>query len=227
VLVTLLLALGVPCSAQLAVIFAMLAGVHTGAALWFAGAMLVVLFAVGWLAAKVLPGRTSDFVLELPPLRLPQPGNVLVKTVARIEWYLREALPLFLVGTALLWGLDRTGALAAVERLFAPVVVGFLGLPRESAGAFIAGFLRRDYAAAGLFAHYEPLARAGALTPSMEVEIVVSLVTISLFIPCIANLLVIIKERGARAAAAMLLTIFPIAFGSGALVNALMRRLYL
>ncbi|HEY7724458.1 MAG TPA: ferrous iron transporter B [Anaeromyxobacteraceae bacterium] len=223
VIVTLLLALGVPCSAQLAVIFAMLAGVSPGAAAWFAGAIAAVLFLVGWLAAKVIPGRGSDFVLELPPLRVPQAGNVAVKTLARIEWYLKEALPLFLVGTLLLWVMDRVGGIAALERVAAPVVVGLLQLPREAASAFILGFLRRDYAAAGLFIHYEPFVKAGTMTPSMEVEVVVALVTITLFIPCIANFLMIVKERGWRTGAAVAGFILPFSVAVGAVVNQLMR----
>ena len=226
VLVTLLLAVGVPCSAQLAVIFAMLAGVSAGAALWFIGVMAGVLILVGLLASKLIPGRSSEFVLELPPLRLPHPGNVVIKTISRIEWYLREALPLFLVGTLVLWMLDRTGGLALLERAAAPLVVGLLDLPRETAGSFILGFLRRDYAAAGLFAHYAPIARAGAMTRSMEIEVVVALTTVTLFIPCIASFLVIWKERGSRFALGVLGFIFPLAFGTGALVNALMRRFY-
>lgn len=226
VLVTLLLAVGVPCSAQLAVIFAMLAGVSAGAALWFVAVMAGVLIAVGLIAARLIPGRSSEFVLELPPLRLPHPGNVLIKTVSRIEWYLREALPLFMVGTLVLWLLDRTGGLLVLERAAAPLVVGLLDLPRETAGSFILGFLRRDYAAAGLFAHYAPIARAGLMTRSMEIEVVVALTTVTLFIPCIASFLVIWKERGARFALGVLAFIFPLAFGTGALVNALMRRFY-
>jgi len=227
VLVTLLLALAIPCSAQLAVIFAMLAGVHLAAALWFAAAIAVVMLLVGWLAARVVPGRGSDFILELPPLRIPQPGNVLVKTVARIEWYVKEALPLFLLGTLVLWALDRLGGLRVLENAAAPVVTGLLGLPREAAGAFILGFLRRDYAAAGLFAQLEPALRAGTVTPEMEVQIVVALVTVTLFLPCIAQLFMMLKERGAKATLAMAAFVFPFAFGMGGLVNALMRRFYL
>jgi ferrous iron transport protein B len=223
VIVTLLLALGVPCSAQLAVIFAMLAGLSPAATAWFAGAIALVLFLVGWLAAKVIPGRGSDFVLELPPLRVPQASNVAVKTLARIEWYLREALPLFLAGTLLLYLLDRVGGLTWLEKAAAPVVVGMLELPRQAASAFILGFLRRDYAAAGLFLHYEPFVKAGTMTRSMEIEVVVALVTITLFIPCIANFFMMVKERGWRTGLAIAAFILPFSVGVGTVLNLIMR----
>jgi len=226
VIVTLLLALAVPCSAQLAVILAMVAGLSAGAAAWFFGTLLLVLFLSGWLAAKVLPGRGSDFILELPPLRVPQAGNIAVKTLARIEWYLREALPLFVLGTLILWGLDRVHGLALLERAAAPVVVGVLDLPRQAATAFILGFLRRDYAAAGLFLHYQPFIQAGTMTRAMQTEVVVALVTVTLFIPCIANFFMIVKERGMRTGLAIAGFILPFSVGVGALVNVLMRWLY-
>jgi ferrous iron transport protein B len=223
VIVTLLLALAVPCSAQLAVILAMTAGLSLAANLWLLGTLLLVLFLVGWLAARVIPGRGSDFVLELPPLRVPQAGNILVKTTSRIEWYLREALPLFLVGTLILWVLDRIHGLAVLERAMSPLVVGLLGLPPESASAFILGFLRRDYAAAGLFRYFQPAIEAHRMTWAMEIQVVVALVTITLFIPCIANFFMILKERGWRTGLAMAAFILPFSFGVGAALNQLMR----
>jgi ferrous iron transport protein B len=227
VIVTLLLALGVPCSAQMAVIFAMVSHIGPAAAAWFALSVVVTLFIVGWLAARVIPGRGSDFMLELPPLRVPQLGNIAVKTLARIEWYLREALPLFVLGTLLLWGLDRLGGLAVIERALAPVVVGVLQLPKEAASAFVLGFLRRDYAAAGLFVHYAPFMDAGALSREMQVEIVVALTVITLFIPCIANFFMILKERGWKTGVAIAGFILPFSIGVGAVVNGLMRTLWL
>jgi ferrous iron transport protein B len=223
VIVTLLLALAVPCSAQLAVILAMVSGLSLAANLWFAGTLLAVIFLIGWLAAKVLPGRGSDFMLELPPLRLPQAGNIAVKTLARIEWYLREALPLFILGTVILWTLDRVGGLGVLERALSPVIVGLLGLPKEAAGAFILGFLRRDYAAAGLFQRFQPLMESHSMTWENEVQVTVALVTVTLFIPCIANFFMILKERGWKTGVAMMGFIMPFAFGVGAGLNQLMR----
>jgi ferrous iron transport protein B len=215
VLATLLLALGVPCSAQLGVILAMLAVVPVAAAaIWFA-AVAAVMISVGWLAARVLPGERGDFVIELPPMRWPALSNVLSKTAARIEWYLKEALPLFLVGTFLLFVLDRLKLLGVVIRAGEPLVKGVLGLPAEASAAFLIGFLRRDFAATRLF----DMSRHGALD---VVQLVVSMVTITLFIPCIANVFIIAKERGWKTAAAMAAFIFPLAFAVGGLVRVFM-----
>ena len=219
-IVTLLLALGVPCSAQLTVVMAMLSGLSPLAVVIWAGVVLGVILLVGRLAAMILPGQGSDFILELPPLRVPRLSNILVKTLARVEWYLREAVPLFVLGTLMLFAADRLGLLPAVERMAEPVLKGALGLPRETAEAFVVGFLRRDFGAAGLF----EMARQGRLSP---IQIVVAMVTITLFIPCIANFFMIVKERGWRTALAIAAFILPFAIGVGAAVNGALRLLSL
>jgi ferrous iron transport protein B len=211
-IVILLLALGVPCSAQLTVVMAMLSGLSFWAVVIWAGTVVGVIVVVGRLAAKILPGRGSDFVLELPPLRVPQLSNIAIKTLARIEWYLKEAVPLFVLGTLILFVADRLRLLGSLERLAEPVLTGGLGLPRETAEAFVLGFLRRDFGAAGLF----ELARNGKLSP---VQTVVSMVTITLFIPCIANFFMIVKERGWKTALAIAAFITPFALGTGAFLN--------
>ena len=58
---------------------------------------------------------------------------------------------------------------------------------------------------------------------SPQIEVVVALTTITLFIPCIANFFMILKERGWKTGVAMLAFILPFAFGVGAAVNQLMR----
>ena len=212
ILVTLLLALGVPCSAQLGVILGMIRSLSFGATLVWAGTVLMTMFAVGWVAARLVPGQTSDFILELPPIRRPQLRNLVVKTLARIEWYLREAVPLFLLGTLVLFLADRLRLLTVIQRVAEPVVHGVLGLPVEAANAFLVGFLRRDYGAAGLY----DMSRDGLLDP---VQLVVSMVTITLFIPCIANFFIMIKERGIRTALWMAAFITPMALLVGGALN--------
>lgn len=210
--VTLLLALGVPCSAQLGVLMGM-AAILTGRAifLWLA-VVLLTLFSVGWLSARLIPGRASDFILELPPVRRPQFSGIMIKTLARLEWYLKEVLPLFLLGTTILFVLNGAGLLSLLEQWMAPLVQGVLGLPPETAGVFLIGFLRRDFGAAGLFI----LAREGTLSAN---QLLVSLVVITLFIPCIANLLMIVREHGRATAVKVAFFVFPFAFAVGGLLN--------
>jgi len=216
ILVTLLLALGVPCSAQLGVILGLVAGLSGLATFIWLGTLLAVMLLVGYLAAKVIPGEPSDFVLELPPIRVPQLTNIVVKTLARVQWYLKEAVPLFMLGTFILFIAHKVGALAYIQKMTDPIVVNFLGLPSRAAEAFVIGFLRRDYGAAGLFM----LAKEGLLDP---IQIVVSLTVMTLFVPCIANFFMMAKERGMKTALAMTAFIFPFAFGVGGALNWVLR----
>jgi ferrous iron transport protein B len=212
IIVTLLLALGVPCSAQLAVILGMLSGFSVWVIIFWVMIIVAVIILVGFLAARVIPGESTSFILELPPLRWPQLSNILIKTLSRLEWYLQEAVPLFILGTLVLFALDKTGALTTLEQGATPLVVWWLGLPAESTGAFIIGFLRRDYGAAGFF----NLARQGLLNQN---QILVALVTITLFVPCIANFFVIIKERGWKVALAIVSAVIFIALLVGGVLN--------
>jgi ferrous iron transport protein B len=218
ILVTLLLALGVPCSAQLGVILGMVAGLSGLATMIWIASVVAVLLLVGYLTAKVIPGAPSDFVLELPPIRVPQLMNIMVKTLARVQWYLKEAVPLFILGTFILFIGHKAGVLEYIQKLTDPLVVGLLGLPSKAAEAFVIGFLRRDYGAAGLFM----LRKANLLDP---IQVVVSLVVITLFVPCIANFFMMVKERGFKTAFAMAAFIFPFAFAVGGALNWILRTL--
>jgi ferrous iron transport protein B len=217
-IVILLLSLGVPCSAQLTVILAMLGSISPTAVVVWLAVVAGVIVVVGALAARVLPGRGSDFIVELPPLRLPRLGNILTKTAARIEWYLKEAVPLFVLGTLILFLTDRVGLLERLRVWTEPVVRGWLGLPRETAEAFIIGFLRRDFGAAGLY----QMTDEGRLD---AIQVLVAAVTITLFIPCVAQFLMTVRERGVRTGIAIAMFVFSFALGAGAALNWLLRSL--
>lgn len=215
VLATLLLALAIPCSAQLGVIIGIMAAQPLALAIWCVVLVLTLLL-VGAISARVLPGEAPVFHMELPPLRLPRLSNILVKTYTRMHWYFLEVLPLFLFASVLLWAGKLTGAFDLAVRGLTPVV-GALGLPPRTASIFLFGFFRRDYGAAGLY----ELTRQHLLTPA---QITVAAVTLTLFVPCIAQFLMMIRERGKKTAVGMFLFITPFAFGVGWLLHLLLRR---
>ena len=136
----------------------------------------------------------------------------------RLEWYLKEAVPLFVLGTVILFVLDKLHLLKVVEKLFSPIVTGILGLPESASNAFILGFMRRDYGAAGFKIMYDN----NLLDP---IAAIVAMTTITLFVPCIANFFMMIKERGYKTAIAMVVFIVPFAILVGGLLNFVLRNI--
>ncbi|ABB32669.1 ferrous iron transport protein B [Geobacter metallireducens RCH3] len=213
IIATVLLALAIPCSAQLGVIMALLSKTPGALAVW--GVCLLVIFLViGLLSARVMPGETPMFYMELPPMRLPQFSNVMTKTYTRMQWYFMEILPLFIFASVMLW-------LGKITHFFEKLVVWMepvmatIGLPKEAAVAFIFGFFRRDYGAAGLY----DLQTKGLMDGR---QLVVAAVTLTLFVPCVAQFLMMKKERGTKVATILAIFISVVAFGSGYLLNKLL-----
>ncbi len=213
IIATLLLALAIPCSAQLGVILGMVAEKPAAMMVW-AGFMLLIFLFIGFLSAWLMPGDRPNFYMEVPPLRMPRPRAVFMKTYTRMQWYFVEILPLFILASVLIWLGNITKTFDVVVKWLS-YVMGWIGLPKEAAVAFLFGFFRRDYGAAGLY----DLQRAGALTGN---QLAVAVITLTLFVPCIAQFLVMKKERGLKMACAMAMFIFPFAFVVGGLVNALL-----
>ena len=213
---TLLLALCIPCSAQLGVVLGMMSAVSFGLLLVVVFTVASQLFIVGYGASKVIPGKTPALIIEIPPLRIPKLKNIFYKTYFKVKLFMREAVPLFILGTLILFLLDRMQMLEVLERITSPIISGVLNLPAESTHAFIGGFLRRDYGVAGLFL----LAEKGMLD---NIQITVGVTVMVLFVPCLANFFVMIKERGMKAAALMSLFIVVYSVLIGGLLNVVLR----
>ncbi|MBO8126785.1 MAG: ferrous iron transport protein B [Firmicutes bacterium] len=213
IIATFLLALAVPCSAQLGVILALLSP-YPGAVLVWATVVLFVLLLTGHLLGRFLPGNPPLFYLEVPPLRLPRLSNILVKTYSRMQWYFLEVLPVFIGVSVAVWAGKVTGVFRGLLHLIEPVMAA-LGLPKEAAACFLFGFFRRDYGAAGLF----DLAHSGALSTR---NLVTAAVTLTLFLPCVAQFAVMWKERGPVVSLLIVTAILPLAFSAGYLVNLLL-----
>jgi ferrous iron transport protein B len=184
---TTILQLAIPCSAQLGVIAALLATAGPAATAIYAAVIFSFLVAVGTSMSRLIPGETSALLLDLPPMRFPRVGNVVQKTAYKTYFFMKEASPWFFVGALAVSILQVTGALVAVQDLLQPLVVTWLKLPKEAATAFVMGLVRRDFGAAGLYSM--------DLSPYQTVA---ALVTITLFVPCIASVVVMLKERGLK-----------------------------
>ncbi|WP_440953248.1 ferrous iron transport protein B [Methanococcoides sp. FTZ1] len=210
IIASMLLSLAIPCSAQLGVILGILSFSSKALLIW-AFVIGIELLVIGFLSSKVLPGASPSFFMEMPPLRLPKASNVLIKTYSRMQWYFLEVLPLFVVASVLIWIGRLTGLFEMAVRLFS-YPSQWIGLPAEGGVMFLYGFFRRDFGAAGLFDMYN----AGMLT---DINLVVAAITLTLFMPCIAQFMVTVKERGAKIAFAMAAFIFPSAFAVGYIVN--------
>lgn len=207
---TFLLSLAVPCAAQWGVILGLLA--QKPAALLFWGGLVTAIFAIaGYLTDKFLPGSSGGFYLEIPPLRLPKIRNILTKTWVRMKWYFWEIIPLFIWASVLIWFGRLTGLFDLIIRGIEPIATA-MGMPKEAAPVFLYGFFRRDYGAAGLF----DMQQQGSLTGN---QLVVAAIVLTLFLPCIAQLQMLIKEQGIKTTIIMVSFIVPFAFLIGYCVN--------
>lgn len=202
-----LLALAIPCSAQLGVIAGMLAGLGYEYVALYLLIIFSIMAVVGTLLNYLLPGKSTDLLIDLPPLRLPRIGNVLLKTGIKTYQFLWEAGPIFALGALFISVLQVSGVLELLQEFLKPLTVGWLDLPKESATAFIMGIVRRDFGAAGLYG-----------LDLLPMQTLVSLVTLTLFVPCIAAMLVLIKERGKKEAPVVWFGSWFIAFFMGGLV---------
>ncbi|MDF2521669.1 MAG: feoB [Clostridia bacterium] len=207
IIATVLLGLAIPCSAQLGVIVGLITELGAFYTTIYVFTILAVFALTGTVLNKVMPGKSSDLLIDLPPIRIPQLRNVIMKTIQKTWMFLKEATPLFVLGAVLISVMQYTNILEGIQNVFAPITVGLLDLPKETATAFIMGIIRRDFGAAGLTS-----------IPMTQVQTLVSLVVMTLFVPCIAAIMVMFKERGFKDALMIWIGSFVVAFLTGGLV---------
>ncbi len=186
---TAILQFAIPCSAQLAVITALLMGAGFKALLIYVFVIVLVFIAIGTILNKILKGESTPLLIDLPPMRIPRMNNVLQKTSLRTFSFMKEATPWFFFGAAVIGTMEATGLLQVWQKALSPLTTYWLKLPPEATTAFVMGLVRRDFGAAGLYDI--------AMDP---MQTVVALVTITLFVPCITSILIMYKERGWKTA---------------------------
>lgn len=204
------LILGLPCAPLFAVLMVILGEMPVSAAIVVFGVLTLQKLIAGVFAARLLPGRSPDFIMVIPPMRLPKIGHVFVQTTQQTYAFMKEAVPLFLLASFLLFVFDRIGGLALMEWLAHPITHGLLQLPDQAVQVFIKSLVRRETGATELTlvqSHFSNL------------QLVVTLLVMSTIVPCVNAAIVLFKERGARVASATIAAVMVYSLIVGGLVS--------
>ena len=180
-----LMAIAIPCMAQIAMIIGLLAPFGSQYIIYVFLILAMVWITVGLILNKLIPGFSSDLLLEIPSFRIPSFFTVLKKLWMRISGFLREAIPFVLLGVFIVNLLYALGVFELLTIYLGPLLNKIFGLPKEAISALMMGFLRKDLAM-GLLA---PLGLSAK-------QLVVASTILAIYFPCVATFVVLIRELG-------------------------------
>jgi len=209
-IVTFLLLLGMPCAPLLAVMFIILGKMPISASITVFGVIFLQILIAGFLANKILPGGRSPLFMEIPAIRIPKISLVLRMSASKTYFFMKEAIPVFILASILVFLFERVGGLAALERLSEPIISGFMGLPEKSVQVFIKTIVRRESGATEI-EHLSSIYD--------NVQLVVNLLVMTFLSPCINATIVLFKERGTKAGIVIMATVMIYAVLIGSAVN--------
>ncbi len=182
-----LLAISIPCMAQMAMIF----GILGPYGLYYIGlvflSLIIIYVVVGLILNKIIKGSSPEIFLEIPPYRRPSFRVIIKKTWMRVRWFLKEAIPFLFVGVLIINILYTIGFLHWLGNAMEPVMEGVFGLPGGSSIALVTGFLRKDLA-------------VGMLLPlnMSPLQLVIAVTMLTVYFPCVASFAVLVKELGIK-----------------------------
>jgi ferrous iron transport protein B len=184
----------VPCAATSVIILGLVGtyvGIGWALALYIIN--LIIIFVLGRIAFKALPGEPTELIMEMSDYRVPH-----IKTVAKQTWFrLREfivmAFPLIIAGSFIIKVAEVANLLDPITNISSPVTVVWLGLPAVTGIALIFGVLRKELTLIMLATLFGTTNFALVMTP---VQMVVFTLVVMLYIPCVATIGALVKEFG-------------------------------
>jgi ferrous iron transport protein B len=180
-----LISIGVPCASLHAMIFGLVGDRGLRYILIIYGVLALVWLCLGLIMNLLSKGFAPELFIEIPPYRKPVLKAIFKKLWMRMKAFLREAVPIVLIGVLFVNLLYSLGVLGYVAGFFSPVVTGLMGLPDGTVIALVIGFLRKDVAV-GMLAPFN-------LTNQ---QLVIGCVVLAMFFPCIATFVVMLRELG-------------------------------
>ena len=180
-----LLAISIPCMAQIAMIFGILGSYGMEYVLMVFIALIATYVSSGLLLNRYIAGESPELFLDIPPYRRPYGKALLKKTWMRVRIFLTEAIPFVFLGVLFINILYAVGIIDSLGTFFSPVISGIWGLPKEAAAALLIGFLRKDMAIGMLL----PL----GMNPF---QLVIAATVLTIYFPCVATFAVLVRELG-------------------------------
>ena len=207
-----LLCIAIPCSAQIAIIISFAFLLDFRYFLIYLLVMGSIFFLLGFLLNLLLPGTLQPMALEISPLRMPDFKKILTATVRETVAFLRDTVPAFLVGSIAVSILDFYNGFMKLRKLCAPITADFLKVPENAANLFVMSIIKRDLGAAGFYS----MVTNGSFT---QKEILITMIVLSLFVPCFASQMILFKQGKALFATLIWIGSFLIAFSAGGIVS--------
>ena len=182
-----LLAISVPCMAQIAMIVGLVGRYGSSALFYVFGILFLVWLVLGIILNKILKGEAPEIFVEIPPYRIPYFVSLFKKVWMRVKWFLNEAVPFVLLGVFIINILYTFRIIDFVGKFTEPIVTKLFGLPSEAVSALMIGFLRKDVA-------------VGMLAPlNLNLkQLIIASVILAIYFPCAATFAVLIKELGIK-----------------------------
>jgi len=185
-----------PCAARTIVILALVA---VFVSVWWALALyvidIIVMFTLGRIALKIVPGETSGLIMEMHTFKVPSLSVAAKQTWSRTKSLIYVVFPIYIIGSALIQALYALGFLTPVANFLAPITVVWLGLPVIAGVVLIFGAVRKEFTLLMLVALFGTNL-AAVLTP---IQFIILALVSMLFIPCLATLTILLREFGWKA----------------------------
>jgi ferrous iron transport protein B len=143
-------------------------------------------------------------------MRLPRPWPIFRMSVAKTYFFMKEAIPVFIYASLAVFVFQRLGGLEVLEKAIGPLIQDVMGLPEKSIQVFIKTMIRRESGAAELD-HLSSV--------YTNLQLVVNLIVMTFLAPCLNSIIVLFKERGAKAGAVIMTTVVIYAITLGSLVH--------
>jgi ferrous iron transport protein B len=198
-----------PCAARTIVILGLVA-VFLGP--WWALSLYAVdialIFILGRIALKVVPGQSTGLIMEMSSFKVPSLSVVARQTWARTKSLIYIVVPLYIAGSVIVQALFALGVLQQVSNVLSPITVFWLGLPAIAGVLLILGFVRKEMVLLAAVAIFSSTNLALFFSP---VQLVTLALVNMIYIPCLSTVAVLAKDYGWKTAVIIAVANFAVA----------------